>query len=129
MARILVIDDNAGFRDLLRKAIETWGHEAVVASSGEEGIRINRENPADVVIADIVMPGMEGIETMVELRKDYPDVNIIAVSGGGFEEPDTYLDNAMLVGGAKKALAKPFSMEEMKEAIDELILKEKDDKR
>ncbi len=121
MARILVIDDNDEFRGLMRRWLEGAGYEVVDASNGNEGIKLYRKRPADLVITDMIMPEKEGLETMVELRRDFPDVKIIAVSGGGFEDPKNYLESAKLIGGALRTFTKPFQKEELLEAIEEIL--------
>jgi CheY-like chemotaxis protein len=121
MARILVIDDNDEFRDLMRRWLETAGHEVMGAPNGDEGIKLYRKKPADLVITDMIMPEKEGLETMVELRRDFPDVKIIAVSGGGFEDPKNYLESAKLIGGALRTFTKPFQKEELFKAIEEIL--------
>jgi len=121
MERILIIDDNYDFRKFIREVLEKEGYEVAEAADGDEGISLFREKPADLVITDLIMPGKEGIQTMVELRRDFPDVKIIAVSGGGFEEPTTYLEGAELIGGALRTFTKPFPVEDLLEAIKELL--------
>ncbi len=121
MARILVIDDNDEFRTVFREMLEKGGYEVVEASNGDAGIALYRQAPTDIVITDIVMPGKEGVETMVELRREFPNVKLIAMSGGGFEDPQTYLEGAKLIGGAVRTFAKPFSMDAMFKAIKEII--------
>ena len=121
MARILVIDDNDEFRDIVKRWLEEAGYEVSEAANGEEGIKRYREKPAELVIADIIMPKKEGIETMMELKRDFPDVKIIAVSGGGVVDPKDYLEGAKLIGGAMRTFAKPFKKEELLQAITELL--------
>lgn len=121
MARILIIDDNDEFRAVFREMLEKAGYGVIEASNGNEGIKLYRQSPTDIVITDIVMPGKEGMETMVELKREFPDVKLIAMSGGGFEDPETYLEGAKLIGGAIRTFAKPFSMEAMLKAIKDII--------
>lgn len=121
MAKILIIDDNGEFRTVFKEMLERSGYTVVEASNGEEGIKRYKENPVDLVITDIVMPGKEGLETMLELRRYNPGVKIIAISGGGFEGPGTYLESAALLGGALRTFAKPFHMEKMLSAIKEVL--------
>ncbi|MGA8180856.1 MAG: response regulator [Desulfobacterales bacterium] len=120
MARILIIDDEAIIRDLLKKILEREGYEIVTAFNGEEGLKIHRENPADLIITDLIMPGKEGIETIMELRRDFKDVKIIAMSGGGRIDPGTYLQMAKTLG-AIKTIAKPFDRKELLKTIQELL--------
>jgi len=121
MARILLIDDSDEFRDVFKEILERSGYIVVDAAGGDEGIRRYKENPVDLVITDIVMPGKEGLETMMELRRANPAVKIIAISGGGFEDPSTYLEGAALLGGAIRTFTKPFPMDKMLLAIKEVL--------
>ncbi len=121
MARIIVIDDSYDFRSTLKTILEEEGYEVETAENGDEGIKLFTENPADVVITDIIMPGKEGIETMVELHKTFPDAKVIAMSGGGFQGPMDYLEGAKLIGGALRTFTKPFRMVDMLQAVRELL--------
>ena len=114
MARILVVDDEQNMRNALRAALEGAGHEVVDAFEGEEGLRRYREKPADVVVLDLVMPGKDGLETLEELQQEFPQVQIIAISG-----TPLYLPMAADLG-ATRTFAKPFSMRELLEAVEEL---------
>jgi len=121
MKRILIIDDNDSFREFLREVLESAGYEIIDASNGDDGIKLYREKGADIVISDMIMPGKEGLETMVALKKEFPDIKMIAVSGGGFEEPTTYLEGAELIGGALRTFTKPFTIPEILKAIKEIL--------
>ena len=120
MARILIIDDDVQILDMLRQTLEHEGYEVVDAADGKKGIRLYRENPADLIITDIVMPEKEGIETIIELKQDFPDVKIIAISGGGQIRPEGYLSMAKKLG-AQYTFSKPFERKELLSAIRELI--------
>ena len=120
MALILIIDDDDQFRAMLRQMLEYEGYEVVDAPDGKEGIRIYRVKPTDLIITDIVMPKKEGIETIVELRRDFPEVKIIAMSGGGILGPDTYLQMAKGLG-AMRTLTKPIKREDFLKAVWELL--------
>lgn len=120
MKRILVIDDDVVFRQMLRKVLERAGYETTEAADGKEGIELFREAPADLVITDIIMPEQEGIETIQELKRDFPGVKIIAVSGGGRLDPKEYLKTAEQFG-AVRTFNKPFDREEFLDAIRELL--------
>jgi CheY-like chemotaxis protein len=71
--RVLVIDDDVQVRDTVRAILERAGFEVAVAADGEEGLTLHGANPAHVVISDIIMPGKEGIETIIALRRAHPD--------------------------------------------------------
>ena len=90
------------------------------ASNGIEGIRRYHENPTDLIITDIIMPDKEGLETIRALKKENPDVRIIAMSGGGRNRPEGYLDLAKRFG-ATQAFLKPIRKAELLEEIKQLI--------
>jgi DNA-binding response OmpR family regulator len=119
MARILVIDDDEDVRTMLRRILEHDGHEVEEAANGAIGTRLFKANPADLVITDIIMPEKEGIETIRDLRREYKDVKIVAISGGGRVGPSDYLNAARMMG-AKKTFTKPFSRQEILDCVHEL---------
>ena len=120
MAKILVIDDEPQVRAMLRQMLEREGFEVMDAPDGKEGIKLYQENPTDLIITDIIMPEKEGLETIRELKKDYPDVKIIAISGGRRIEPGEYLLLAERFG-AIKTFAKPVQREELLNAVREFL--------
>mgnify|MGYP002641283528 CR=1 FL=1 len=117
---ILVIDDDKNIRTLLRTILEREGYRVVDALDGDKGIRRYQESPTDLVITDLIMPGKEGIETIRDLRREFPHVKIIAVSGGGRIGPDSYLKMAKGVG-ALRTLSKPFDRMALLKAIEEVL--------
>ena len=124
MARILVIDDEESIRTALRRALELDSHEVILAEDGEEGERLFRENPVDLVIVDIIMPKKEGVEVIKDLSADYPDIKIIAMSGGArMAEGDDleFLLEVTKSHGASRTFMKPFDLTEMIEAVQELL--------
>jgi len=121
MKRIILADDDESFRFTFARMLEDAGYEVVEAANGKEALRRFREFPAaDLVICDIIMPEMEGTETIQELLRSNPDVRIIAMSGGGRINARDYLKLAQRMG-AKQTLAKPFSSDEALVAIERLI--------
>jgi len=120
MPNILIIDDDNQFRTMLRKMVERNGYEVIEASDGKEGIKLYRKNPTDLIITDLIMPEKDGIETIQELRKDFPDVKIIAISGGGRLGPHDYLHLAKMLG-AQRTLTKPIELPELLRNIKELL--------
>lgn len=120
MKRILVIDDDEFFREMLHVMIEREGYAVDEAEDGEVGLQKHKENNYDLIITDLIMPNKEGIGTIIELRTDYPNVKIIAVSGGGRLVPNNFLDIAEKLG-AHKTLTKPFERKELISSIHELI--------
>ncbi|MBI3782010.1 MAG: response regulator [Deltaproteobacteria bacterium] len=117
MAKILLVDDDAAFRSMLRRTLQRLGHEVVEAEDGEEALRTLRKLAVDLVITDIIMPNVEGIETIRALRRDYPGLKIIAMSGGGRVVRSDYLEIAEAFGAAC-VLRKPFPNEQLCAAID-----------
>lgn len=121
MARILIIEDEEDIRSLYRRLLKQGGHEVIEAADGDIGIALYRKELPDLIITDIIMPGKEGIETIMELRRDFPDVKIIAVSGGGQVMPGSVCLKLAGKLGAAKTLAKPFSKQELLDAVSEVL--------
>jgi len=120
MARILIIDDEPQIRSMLTLMLAREGYEIVEASDGVAGIKIYRQNPADLIITDLIMPNKDGIGMIIDLKKEFPDVKIIAMSGGGLNKPDGYLKGAKKLGAAC-TLTKPIDREEMLKAVREIL--------
>ena len=117
---IIIIDDDDQIREMLKQMLAREGYEILTASNGKEGIRLYRERQTDLIITDIVMPEKDGLETIMELRKDFPEVKVIAMSGGGRIGPESYLQAAKRLG-AVRTLTKPFEREEMLNVVREVI--------
>jgi len=120
MARILVIDDEDQIRVMLRQVLEDAGYEVDDAPNGVEGIKRYHQNPADLIITDMIMPKKEGMETILDLRHEYPTVKVIAISGGGRIGPEPYLEIAEGLG-AIRVFTKPFRIEDLLTAVRNLI--------
>lgn len=122
MIRILVIDDNPELRTLVRAMFERTksGYEIVEAADALEGLTICRENHADLVIMDMLMPGKPGWEAILDFKKEFPEVKILGISGGGKQGPFGYLMLAKRFG-AERVLMKPFKKNELLEAVDDLV--------
>jgi DNA-binding response OmpR family regulator len=120
MSRILLIDDDDAVRTMLRLTLVEFGHTVIEAHNGIKGLARFPADGVDLVITDIVMPGKEGIEVIMELRLLHPQLKILAISGGGRVGSKDYLSIATFLGAAK-VLAKPFSAQELLAAISELL--------
>ena len=120
LPNILIIDDEPQIRSLLKIMLEREGFDIIVASDGKEGMELFEKNPVDLVITDLIMPEKEGIEIIRALKKGYPDVPIIAMSGGGRNPPDGYLNTAKLFG-AQATFEKPIKKEELLIAVKEAL--------
>ncbi len=118
--RILVIDDDEQMRVLLQQAMQWAGFEVATAENGRQGQQLFEEQPADLIITDLIMPEQEGLETIRMLKRAYPAVKIIAISGGGRIGPEAYLPAAMELG-ADRIFAKPFDVKELISAVHELL--------
>jgi YesN/AraC family two-component response regulator len=121
MARILIIDDDALVRQVFRDWLESRGHEVIEAENGNVGLMLYKQHPAEIVITDIVMPDKEGIETIRELRRDFPDAKIIAVSGGGQLMPGSTCLTLAEGLGVQRTLLKPVNCLQLADTISELL--------
>ncbi|MDK1020578.1 MAG: response regulator [Candidatus Hydrogenedentes bacterium] len=120
MAHILVIDDEVQIREVLRTVLERVGYKVTEAGDGIKGLEIYAEGGIDLVVTDIIMPEKGGIDTIMDLRRDYPGVKIIAISGGGMCGDISYLDMALGVG-ADRAIGKPFVLDDFLESVEDLL--------
>jgi CheY-like chemotaxis protein len=116
MLRVVVIDDEPGIRRSLRVLLGRFGYEAHEAADGQEGLRLCRELAPDLVITDIHMPGVDGIEVIAALHAMLPGLPIIAISGGDQSATLNLLGSAGLLG-AVASLRKPFTVTEVLEAV------------
>jgi two-component system response regulator (stage 0 sporulation protein F) len=114
MATILIIDDEAPIRALLRTTLEAAGHEVVEAANGRQGLELYRHRQTDLVITDIVMPELNGLDMLLELTREFLHAKVIAISGAGEEK--NVLDVAKLLG-ARRTFQKPFSMPQLLDAV------------
>lgn len=127
MKRILVIEDDVQHRRMLKNLLEEAGYEVVEASDGEVGLRLYHQQPCHLVITDIFMPEKEGLETIRELKNQFPTVRIIAISGGGMRGnyagspgADTALEAAKAFG-ADRTLLKPINIQPFLAMVDDLF--------
>ena len=111
--RVLVIEDNDGLRDYLRVALETQEYEVLTARDGQEALGYLNGHPVDVVLTDIFMPEMDGIEIIAALRKQFPEIRVIAMSGRPGVD---YLSVARELG-VTRTLRKPFELNELLAAL------------
>lgn len=116
MARILLVDDDDDVRRAMSRTLQRLGHEITSARAGREALASMEECAPDLLLTDINMPDMDGIELMMAVRKRWPGVPIIAVSGGGMLPKDLLLANASVLG-AVATLQKPVELSALKEAL------------
>jgi len=120
IARILIVEDDAGVREFLRETLELEGHEVVEAENGREALELYRDRAADLIITDLVMPELDGIGMILALRKEFPQVRIVAVSGAGPSAPGDYLPAARALG-ALRTWVKPVDAATVIGEIRELV--------
>jgi DNA-binding response OmpR family regulator len=105
---------------MLAQTLVRAGYEIVAAGDGREGLRMHRASPADLILTDLIMPEKEGLETIVEIRRDFPQSRVIAMSGGGRHHPEDFLPVARKLGAAR-TLAKPFTRDDLLTAVREVL--------
>ena len=117
--RVLVIDDNDDFRKLALLWFQIHGIEAQGAANGVEGLDLQRQNPAEIVVTDIFMPEKEGIETIQDLRREFPAAKIIAMTGReSLTDYDVFQVAREL--GVVKTFKKPFKLDDLVAAVEEI---------
>ena len=119
MANIMVIDDDPQVRAMIGRVLSRVGHDVVLAVDGEEGLRKFEGCRPDLIIMDLLMPGMEGIETTMAIRRQAPTIPILAISGAP-EFAQAYLAMAMGLG-ATASLLKPFRAAALEQAVTDLL--------
>ena len=124
---ILIVDDDAGVRTILTTIFTTAGFNVVVASNGVDAIKAMETSPCDVVITDIIMPDKEGVETIIELRRRWPDIRVIAISGGGRVDAGEFLELARRFG-AHDTLRKPFKRADLLNAVASALTRDQTQK-
>lgn len=120
LKRILVIDDEPTALDLLRRILEMKGYEVAVAKNGQEGVELFQQYPCDLVITDMVMPIKDGLQTILDLRLEAPQLPVIAISGGGTISKERYLAVAGYLDRVI-TIAKPFAIEQIIAAVEKLL--------
>lgn len=118
--RILVIDDNEIILRMICDLLNRSGFTVLSASDGVQGLKAYYAELPGLVITDLIMPNKEGLEVIMELNKQDPKPKIIAISGGGRLEPQTYLPLAELLG-ADHVLEKPFHPAELIALVEKLL--------
>lgn len=119
-ARILIIDDDDAVRRVLRRVLEQAGYQVADAPGGREGLRLIEQQRIDLVLCDMLMPEMDGIETIQNLRRLYPAIPIIAMSGGGAVDPSLYLNLALKMR-VRKTLYKPIDAESLLGTVQDTL--------
>jgi CheY-like chemotaxis protein len=130
MANILVVDDEVEVGVVLRRALERAGYTVSVANSAATGLEAVAQQVPDVVITDVIMPRVHGVELIKILRERHPRIRVIAISGGGSFGPLAYKPDAISThaylaaareAGAQEVLTKPFDLTDLLAAIRRLL--------
>lgn len=120
MARIVLAEDEAALRNNLQRYLKSLGHDVRTAGDGNQALAELDASPADVLITDINMPDMDGIEILSELRKRGSALPVIAISGGGQFNRQLLLTSATMLG-AVTTLEKPFPLDALRVAIERVM--------
>ena len=120
MKKVLLVDDDDSIRKTLRKALEFGGYDVVTAENGIDAIEVLEGDPVDLIITDIFMPDMDGIQFALKLRKLSAGIPFIAMSGGGVYENMSMLEIAGNLGAAA-TLEKPFDLREFLDLVKEVL--------
>ena len=118
--RILVIDDEPTALELIRRILVLAGYEVVLAANGKEGVELFHQNPCDLVITDMVMPVKDGLQTILDLRADFPKLPVVAISGGGTISKERYLAVAGYLDRVI-TIPKPFSIDAITSSVKKLL--------
>jgi len=130
MKKLLVIDDEEDVRITLKEILRRGGYDVEVAADGKEGLEKLRCSDVDLVITDVIMPGIDGVAILNHVRQEHPGKPVIVISGGGNIAPLEYEPSAIKTGaylasatlaGADATLTKPFERKELLDAVDSLL--------
>lgn len=130
MHSVLVVDDEVDVRDAIKRVLDRAGYSVRLVENGAGALTELRTCPADVVITDIIMPKINGVEAIDSIRKEFPSVRIIAISGGGNFGLAAYQPNAITTSaylaaaeraGAHMILTKPFESKDLIQAVEQVL--------
>jgi len=129
MTRVIIIDDEKDIRFVLKEILVRAGFDVEVAGNGSDGLNLLRQQSADLVVTDVIMPGQDGVQTVHDIRREFPKMKIIVISGGGSVSPTDYEPEAIKTtaylasasaAGADLTLTKPFDRKHFIKAVREL---------
>lgn len=122
MKRIVIVEDDDDIRELFQKKLERAGYGVSIACNGVEASRLYKNESPDLVITDIIMPEKDGVEVIMELKKDLPEVKILAISGGGCKAGHAVDFLNMAEGmGVDLVLAKPINPDKLLDEVKKLL--------
>ena len=117
MAQILVVEDVAAVREFVRRALTNEGHHVVVAEDGLKGLAMLASGDFDLLLTDIVMPGLDGIALALKVAKEYPKVRILLMTGYAAERQRAHNLDALI----HRVIPKPFSLQEICRTVNEVL--------
>jgi CheY-like chemotaxis protein len=120
MKHILIIDDDPSILLLFSQFLESAGYSVASAPDGTEGLRSVKAEKPDLIITDIMMPEMDGLELLMEIKRNHPGIPVIAISGGMKIRPISFLPQAKKLG-ARHIFQKPVALAELLQAVQELL--------
>ena len=127
MKKILLADDEEAIREFFKNSLESFGYTVILAKDGKEAVALYRKEVSSVVVMDVLMPGLGGVDAIENIRHEFRDAKIIAMSGGWIRQKDFFLNEA-LSSGADEAIAKPFVAEDLITIIEKMLIKDKSEK-
>ena len=120
MSHVLVVDDDADVRAVVRKVITKLGHHVWDVADGSEALELLKTTPFDLIISDVYMADMDGMELLVRIQQLELGVPVVVISGGGFKPRDEVLKMAAACG-AVATLDKPFTVEQLRDTVEPLL--------
>lgn len=120
MSHILIVDDEPSVRLLVGHLLLAQGHRVTEAANGREAVKAFQTGQVDLVVLDILMPEMDGIQTLQALQRISPQVRVVAMSSGGMMDSPLYLRIAELMG-ATQVLEKPFDADQLHRAVNSAL--------
>ncbi len=117
MARVLVVEDETAVRTFVARALTHTGHDVATACDGLDGLAQITGSPFDLMVTDIVMPGLDGIELALKVAKEQPETAILLMSGYAMERQRAHNLEALV----HRVIAKPFSLQQICEAVDDAL--------
>ena len=121
MSHILVIDDEADICFILKTFLSGDGHTVDTAENGKIGLKLTELHDYDLIITDMIMPEMDGLEVVAAIKGKNPTTRVLALTGGSARLDTSYLLSAAQAMRADKVLPKPIDMKVLKAAVNELL--------
>ncbi len=121
MKRILLVDDVPAVRLSIRAALEAIAYQVIEAADGKEALDVLDSQAVDLIVTDLWMPNLDGVELLKRLRATNANIRVIAISGGGMRKPIDVSAALAQTWGADAVLYKPFDNEDLVNEINRLL--------